>query len=167
MRDLLERRLGIDVRAKNPVNLLIRLLEHFRVLEHGVDRAGQKAAGGLMARDQECIDLITDVDVVELLAGRLVHARHHGVEHVLGAGSSFRILAALGDDFVDHLVHERDVFRQRRAACAHEQVFERKPTRHHDRLERAHECADEGVIILPIERIETIIEPAETDGVER
>ena len=65
-----------------------------------------------MPRDQERIDLVANVDVVELLAGGAVDAGHHGAEHVFLVGGVFGILAALGDDLVDHLVHEGDVAEQ-------------------------------------------------------
>ena len=92
------------------------------MLEQRIDRARQQPAGGLVARDQEGVDLVADVDVVELLAGGAVDAGHHGAEHVLLALRRLRRSAALGDDLVDHLVHEADVLRERLAALLQPQV---------------------------------------------
>ena len=137
------------------------------MLEQRIDRARQQSAGGLVARDQECVDLVADVDVVELLAGGAVDAGHHGAEHVLLALGGFRIAAALGDDLVDHLVHEGDVLREVAAALLQPQAFQRNAARHHDGLERAHQQFHERVIVAAIERIEAVVEAAQADGVER
>ena len=69
LRDLLIGRLGVDVGPEHPVNFLIGLLQHLGMLQQRIDRARQQPAGGFVARDQECVDLVADVDVVELLAG--------------------------------------------------------------------------------------------------
>ena len=110
--DLLIGRLGVEVGAEHAVDLLIGLLEHVGMLEQRIERARQQAAGGLVSGDQEGIDLVADVDVVELFAGRAVDAGHHGAEHVLFAFGGLGVLAALGDDLVDHLVHEGDIARR-------------------------------------------------------
>ncbi len=107
------------------------------MLEQRVDRARQQAAGGLVSRDQEGVDLIADVDVVELLAGGAVDAGHHRGEHILLAVGSGRVAAPpLGNDFVDHLVHEDDVFGERLAPLLHPQIFQRQAADHHDGFER-------------------------------
>jgi cytochrome P450/NADPH-cytochrome P450 reductase len=116
LRDLLIGRLRIDIRAEDPVDFLVSLLEHFGMLEQRIDRARQKPAGSLVARDQKGVDLVADVDVVELFAGSAVDAGHHGAEHVLLTLGGLGVAAALGDDLVDHLVHEGDVLREVAAA---------------------------------------------------
>ena len=47
--------------------------------------------------------------------------------------------APLGDDLVDHLVHEGDVFSQSLAPLLHPQIFQRQAAGHHDGLERTHQ----------------------------
>ena len=120
-----------------------------------------------MTRDQEGVDLVADVDVIELLAGCAVDAGHHGAEHVLLVRGGFRVLAALGDDLVDHLVHEGDVAGEIAPSLLHPQIFQRQTADHHDGFKRAHQRLDERMIVAPIERIETVIEAAQPDGVER
>ena len=46
---------------------------------------------------------------------------------------------ALGDDLVDHLVHEGDVFSERLAPLLHPELLERQAARHHDGLERSYQ----------------------------
>ena len=137
------------------------------MLQQRIDRAGQQAAGGLMARDQKRVDLVADVDVVELGAGGAVDAGHHGAEHVLLGCGRIGALAALGDDLVDHLVHEADVGDEVAAPLLHPQIFQRQAAGHHDGFERAHQRFHEGVVIPAVERIEAIVEAAQPDGVER
>ena len=131
LRYLLEGRLGIDIRAKYAIDFLVGLRQHVRMLEHGVDRAGQQPARGFVARNQERVDLVADVDVVELVATDFINAGHHGVEHVFLGGSGLGVLASSGDDFVDHIVHERDVGGHVGGTAAHEQAFERQPALQH------------------------------------
>ena len=120
-----------------------------------------------MARDQERVDLVADVDVVKLLAGRAVDAGHHRGEHVLLVVDPFGALAALGDDLVDHLVHEGDVFGERLPALLHPELLERQAARHHDGFERAHQRLDEGMVVAPVEGIEAVVEAAQADRVQR
>ncbi len=167
LRDLLIGRPRVGIGAEHAVDFLIGLLQHVGMLEQRVERAGQQAAGGLVARDQEGIDLVADVDVVELLAGCAVDTGHHGAEHVLLALGGFRVAAALGDDLVDHLVHEGDVLRQILAALLQPQAFQRDAASHHDGLERAHQRFHERMVVAAIERIEAVVEAAEADSVER
>ncbi len=167
LRHLLVGRLRIDIGAEDAIDLLVRLLENVGVLEQRIERVGQQAACGLVARDQKGVDLVADVDVVELLAGRAVDAGHHRGEHVLLVVDALRTLAALGDDLVDHLVHEGDVFRERPAALLHPELLERQAARHHDGFERAHQRFDEGMVVAPVERVEAVVEAAEADRVQR
>ncbi len=137
------------------------------MLQQRIERARQQSAGGFVPGDQEGVDLVADVDVVELLAGGAVDAGHHGGEHVLLVFGGRRVLAALGDDLVDHLVHEGDVAGEIAPPLLHPQIFQRQAADHHDGFERAHQRLHEGVIVAPIERIETVVEAAQADGVER
>ncbi len=167
LRDLLIGRPGVEVGPEHPIDLLIGLLEHVGMFQQRIERARQQAAGGFVACDQEGVDLVADVDVVELLAGGAVDAGHHGAEHVLFVFGGLGVLAALGDDLVDHLVHEGDVAGQIAPALLHPQILQRQAADHHDGLERAHQRLDERMIVAPIERIETVVEAAQPDGVER
>ena len=137
------------------------------MLEQRIKRVGQQPAGGLVARDQEGVDLVADVDVVELLAGRAVDAGHHRRQHVLLVVGRGGVLAALGDDLVDHLVHEGDVGGHVAPALLHPQVLHRQTADHHDGLERAHQRLHEGMVVAAVERVEAVVEAAEPDGVER
>ena len=47
------------------------------------------------------------------------------------------------------------------------QTLQRNPAGHHDGLERTHQRFHKRVIVLAIERIEAIVEPAQADGVQR
>ena len=167
LRDLLIGRFRVHIGSEHPVDFFIGLLQHLGMLEQRIESAGQQSAGGLMTRDQERVDLVADVDVVELLAGRAIDTRHHRAEHVLLALGGFSIAAALGDDLVDHPVHEDDVLGERLAALLHPQAFQRNAARHHDGLERTHQRVDERMIVAPVERIEAIIEAAQPDRIQR
>ncbi|MGY4593912.1 hypothetical protein ACVWXL_001658 [Bradyrhizobium sp. GM22.5] len=137
------------------------------MLEQRIERAGQQAAGGLVACDQERVDLVADVDVVELLAGRAIDARHHRRKHILLVVGRLASLAALRNDLVDHPVHEVDIFSHGLAALLHPELLERQAARHHDGFERAHQRLDEGVVIAPVERIEAVVEAAQADRIQR
>ena len=164
---LLISRPGIDIGPEHPVDFLIGFPENLGMLQQRIERAGQQAAGRFVPCDQERVDLVADVDVIELLAGGAVDARHHGSEHVLLVRGGFGILAALGDDLVDHLVHEGDVTCEVAVAVTQPQAFERKAAGQHDGLERTHQRLDEGVIVFSIKRVESVIESTQPDGVER
>ena len=167
LRDLLIGRLDIDVATEHPVDFIVGFLQHLGMFQQRIDRAGQHSAGGLVACDQECVDLVTDVDVVELRAGGAVDAGHHGTEHVLLGLVDLGVLAPFRDDFVHHLVHERDVAGEVTIAVTQPQPLERETAGQHDGLERAHQRRNERMIVLSIERIEPIIEPAQSDGIQR
>ena len=164
---LLISRPGIDIGPEHPVDFLIGFPENLGMLQQRIERAGQQAAGRFVPCNQERVDLVADVDVIEVLAGGAVDARHHGSEHVLLVRGGFGILAALGDDLVDHLVHEGDVTCEVAVAVAQPQPFERKAAGQHDGLERTHQRLDERVIIFSIKRVKTVIESTQPDGVER
>ena len=165
--DLLIGRPGVEIRPEHAVDLRIGFLENVRMLEQRIQRARQQAAGGLVSGDQEGIDLVADVDVVQLLAGQAVDPGHHGAEHVLFVFGGRGVLAAFGHDLVDHFVHEGDIAGEIAPAFLHPQVFHRQAADHHDGLERAHQRLDERMIIAAIERIETVVETAQSDSVER
>ncbi len=120
-----------------------------------------------MARDQEGVDLVADVDVVELRAGDAIDAGHHRAQHVILVRVGLGGPAALGDDLVDHRVHEGDVAGQIAPALLHPPFLERQAADHHDGLERTHQGFDERMVVAPVERIEAIVEAAQPDGVER
>ena len=77
------------------------------------------------------------------------------------------VLAALGDDLVDHPVHEGDVGGQVAPPLLHPQILQRQAAGHHDGFERAHQRLHEGMVVAPVERIEAVVEAAEPDRVER
>ena len=139
LRDLLIGRPGINVGAEHPVDFLIGLLEHLGMFQQCIERARQQSARGLVSRDQERIDLVADVDVVELFAGGTVDAGHHGPQHILLVGGGVRASAPLGNDLVDHLVHERDIGGEIAPTLAHPQILQGKTADHHDGLERTHQ----------------------------
>jgi len=58
---------------------------------------------------EECVDLVANVDVVELSAGRAIDASHQAPEQCLLAHRCFRRFAPFGDNLVDHRIPERDV----------------------------------------------------------
>ncbi|MBA7471194.1 hypothetical protein ES707_06495 [subsurface metagenome] len=167
LRHLLIGRLGIDVGAEHAVDLVIGLLEDLGVFQQRIDRARQQSAGRLVPRDEERVDLVADVDVVELGTGGTVDAGHHRAEHVLLDLGRIRVLAALGDDLVDHLVHEADVGDEVAAPLLHPQILQRQAAGHHDGFQRAHQRFHEGVVIPAVKRIEAVVEATQPDGVER
>ena len=120
-----------------------------------------------MAGNQKRVDLVADVDVIELLTCRSIDPRHHCAEHVLLVAGGIGVFAPFGYDLIDHLVHEGDVAGEIAPAFLHPEIFQRQAADHHDGFERAHQRLDEGMIIAPIERIETVIETAEPDCIER
>ena len=91
--DLLRRGLGVDVAAQHAVDFLVGLLDHVRIVQQEVDRERQHPARGLMARDQEGVHLVADVDVVQPLAAVAVDAAQHVAEKV-GLGRSLSVRPA-------------------------------------------------------------------------
>ena len=59
----------------------------------------------------------------------------------------------------------RDIAREVTIAVTQPQPLERQTAGQHDGFERAHQRRHEGMIVLAIERIETIVEPAQSNGV--
>ena len=169
--DLLRRGLGVDVAAQHAVDLLVGLLDHVRIVEQEVDRKGQHPARGLVARDQEGVHLVADVDVVQPLAAVAVDAAQHvaqqvGLGRIAPFSESSRHLAALADDAVGDAVHEADILLELLAALALGDVLQRQAAHLHHGLERADQQFDVGMVVAAVERVEAVVEAAQADRVE-
>ena len=117
-----------------------------------------------MPSDQEGDDLIADVFIRQPLARRLVHTLKHVGQQVVGL---ILFLLSLGDDVVDEVVHELAVVLKLAQTLVEERAFKRHAALDHCGLQAAIQRVDERVIVLPVEGVETVVEAADANDVER
>jgi hypothetical protein len=162
--DLRDGRRHRRVGAQHPVDLLLRAGDHLGMLEQVGDHERQQPAGGLVAGDQEGQALGDDV-VVGQAVPLLVRADQHVPEQV-GPGVSARL--ALGEDRADRVVHVAGVREEAPLSPAAGLDRDREQALPGlGLLQRLHHRGDEGVLGVPVERVEAVAEPAQRDRVQR
>ncbi|CAH0267153.1 hypothetical protein SRABI26_03554 [Arthrobacter sp. Bi26] len=153
------------VARKQAVHLCVGLGQYVRVAHQRVRGERQQTTGGLVTGDQERHYLVTDVVVVQPLAGLRVGGLQHQTQQVILC--SALPLTALPDHTLDQVPHLLDV----RAVLlviglaqfGHHRQLLRAPQRLNQRLQQR---VEEGVQILLGERVEPVTEPRQGDGVQ-
>lgn len=156
----------LRVARQDRIDFRIRLRQHARAAQQLVQREGQQAAGGFMARDQERDDLVADIGIVEARIGFRVARVQHQVQQVRtrrGRG------APLADDVVDHVAHIVDVGRKLPVRRAREPAVLDAHARElaHGFAEGAGHRHNKWVEPLARERIEVVAKAGQRNGVER
>jgi hypothetical protein len=155
-----------EIGAQHPVHLFVAPRQRPGILDKGVKREGQQAAGRLVAGNQEGNTLCDDVGFIELLARLPVHASQHPIDQVVdgpqGAGP-----AALVDDVLHGLNHELLVGVKLPAASGVHPALDRQfPRLRLRRFKRAQHGDDEGMGRVAVEGVEPVIEAAQRDRIQ-
>ena len=153
--------------AEHLVDLGAGAGEDVRVVEQVVDREREQPRGRLVPGDEEGDALGPDVLIRQHLPGLLVDAGEHPPEQVGGVGS-VPLRAALGDDLVDQVVHERLVLVELALRADPQAGLDGQLAHAVLRLlQHPDHRLDERVRGLAVEGVEPVAEPAQRDRVQR
>ena len=155
----------IDIAPQHRVHLGIGALQNVAVFQQVIHREGQQPRCGLVAGNQEGVDLVADVFIRQPLARFRIAPRQHEIEEV--ARPVTALLAPLANDLVDQIVHVIRVDFQLPDLLPLQQLFARQAAHLLRRAQRAVERFDERMKVLAVERVEPVAEAAHPDRVQR
>ncbi len=153
--------------AEDFVDQRARLAQDIGVLEQEVEREREETARRLVPCDEERHHLVADVLVGEPFTARGIARLEHSLQEVV-LRARVRVAPPLGDELVGYLVHQADVGGITPVAERHQLLREVGPARAGQCFsEPVHHRPDERVHLVLVKAVESVIECAERDRVER